>query len=284
MIDLHCHSTFSDGSLTPEALVTQAVAIGLTALALTDHDTMGGLERFLAAPEAAEGHIQLVPGVEISADVPSGEKGDMMHMLGYWMDPAYPELVRKLNWIRDGRMMRNHAILEKLNALGFSMTWDEVAARAGEDVVGRPHFAQVMIDKAYVKDKTEAFDKWLGNGKPGYADRERLSAVDAIQLIRNAGGVAVLAHPFTLHLEPKPFRALMEELAAAGLAGMECYYSEHSADLTTNYLAIAGELNLVPTGGSDFHGEASPGIRLGTGFGGLNVPDEVLPALMARRL
>ncbi|HOE00094.1 MAG TPA: PHP domain-containing protein [Kiritimatiellia bacterium] len=277
MIDLHCHSTFSDGSLTPEQLADEAVKIGLKALALTDHDTVAGLPRFLAAAEGRS--FRAVPGVEISVDCAFG----VMHMLGYWMDTAHPELVRQMEWIRNGRHMRNTTMLEKLNALGFAMTWDEVQAVAGEDVVGRPHFAQVMLAKGYAKDKNEVFDKWLGDGKPGYADRPRLTAEAAVALIRQAGGVAVLAHPFTLRISRDDMLALWRQLAAAGLAGVECYYSEHSADLTKDYLAMAREVDLVPTGGSDFHGEVSPGIRLGVGFGGLNVPDECLAQLEARR-
>ena len=277
MIDLHCHSTFSDGSLTPEQLIDEAAKIGLAALALTDHDTTAGLPRFLAA--AANTAVRAVPGVELSVDCSPG----VMHMLGYWMDVANPELVRQMAWIRDGREMRNRTMLEKLNALGFAMTWDEVQGFAGEDIVGRPHFAQVMLQKGYAKDKNEAFDKWLGDGKPGYADRPRLTAEVAVALIRQAGGVAVLAHPFSLRIGKDAMASLFIELAAAGLAGVECYYSEHSADLTKEYLAMARQANLVPTGGSDFHGEVSPGIRLGTGFGGLNVPDEVLAQLEARR-
>ena len=277
MIDLHCHSTFSDGSLTPEQLIAEAAKIGLAALALTDHDTTAGLPRFLAA--AADTAVRAVPGVELSVDCSSG----VMHMLGYWMDLANPELVRQMEWIRDGRAMRNRTMLEKLNALGFAMTWAEVQAFAGEDVVGRPHFAQVMLQKGYAKDKNEAFDKWLGDGKPGYADRPRLTAEVAVALIRQAGGVAVLAHPYSLHVGKDAMASLLIELAAAGLAGVECYYSEHSADLTKEYLAMARQANLVPTGGSDFHGEVSPGIHLGVGFGGLCVPDEVLAQLEARR-
>ena len=277
MIDLHCHSTFSDGSLTPQQLIDEAPKIGLAALALTDHDTTAGLPRFMAA--AANTAVRAVPGVELSVDCSSG----VMHMLGYWMDVANPELVRQMAWIRDGREMRNRTMLEKLNALGFAMTWDEVQGFAGEDVVGRPHFAQVMLQKGYAKDKNEAFDKWLGDGKPGYADRPRLTAETAVALIRQAGGVAVLAHPFSLRIGKDAMASLFIELAAAGLAGVECYYSEHSADLTKEYLVMARQANLVPTGGSDFHGEVSPGIRLGVGFGGLKVPDEVLAQLEARR-
>ena len=277
MIDLHCHSTFSDGSLAPEQLIAEAAKIGLAALALTDHDTVAGLPRFLAA--AAGTAVRAVPGVELSVDCSSG----VMHMLGYWMDTANPELIRQMEWIRNGREMRNRGMLEKLNALGFAMTWEEVQALAGEDVVGRPHFGQVMIQKGYAKDKNEVFDKWLGDGKPAYVDRPRLTAAAAVAVIRQAGGVAVLAHPFTLRVSRDALASLFFELAAAGLAGVECYYSEHSAELTKEFLAMAKQANLVPTGGSDFHGEVSPGIRLGVGFGGLNVPDDVLAQLEARR-
>jgi 3',5'-nucleoside bisphosphate phosphatase len=238
---------------------------------------VAGLPRFLAA--AAGGPVRAVPGVELSVDCAHG----VMHMLGYWMDLANPELLRQMEWIRDGREMRNREMLVKLNALGFAMTWEEVTGFAGEDVVGRPHFAQVMLQKGYAKDKNEVFDKWLGDGKPGYADRPRLTAEVAVALIRQAGGVAVLAHPFTLRIGKEAMAQLFVDLAAAGLAGVECYYSEHSADLTKEYLVMARQANLVPTGGSDFHGEVSPGIRLGVGFGGLNVPDEVLAELEARR-
>lgn len=277
MIDLHCHSTFSDGSLTPEELLQEAARIRLTALALTDHDTVAGLPRFLAA--ARELPLRAIPGVELSVDCAHGT----MHMLAYWMDFDNPELVRQLEWIRDGRQARNRAMLAKLNALGLRVEWEEVQAVAGEDIVGRPHFAQVLVQKGFVRDKNEAFDRWLGEGKPAYADRARLTAEAAINLIRQAGGVAVLAHPSSLNISRQEIRALFQHLAAAGLAGVECYYPEHTPEQTRDYLDWAQQANLVPAGGSDFHGEIAPGIRLGVGFGQLNVPDEILAELEARR-
>ena len=275
MIDLHCHSTYSDGSYAPAELVDMGRAAGLSGLALTDHDCMKGIPEFLEAGKG--GAMRLVPGIELSVDCEGGQ----MHMLGYWMDPQNDELNAQLEWVRDGRAMRNRKILENLNGLGFAMTWDEVLAAAGDGVVGRPHFAQVMIDKGYAKEKREAFDLWLGDGKPGYADRPRLTAERAIALVRGAGGVAVLAHPFTLRIGKEKMGELVGHLADCGLGGMECYYSEHSADLTKEFLALAEAKGLVATGGSDFHGEMSPGVSLGTGFGGLNVPDEVVDRLSA---
>ena len=274
MIDLHCHSTFSDGSFTPSQLVEMGAAAGLSALALTDHDTLAGLGEFQAAGEGAP--LRTIPGIELSVDWDCGQ----MHMLGYWMDPADPALSGELEWVRDGRAARNRKILENLNSLGFAMTWEEVRARAGDrGGVGRPHFAGVMIEKGYATDKNEVFDKWLGDGKPGYADRPRLTAERAIALIRGAGGVAVLAHPFTVRVGRERIAQLVGELREMGLSGMECYYSEHSADLTKEFLALAAATGLVPTGGSDFHGAMTPGVSLGTGMGGLNVPDETVESL-----
>lgn len=276
MIDLHMHSLFSDGSFTPEELVNTAVELKINAISLTDHDTMAGVPRFLAA--GVRHNLQVITGVEISTDY----KGRGMHILGYGMDIANRELQESLDWIRAGREARNMEILEKLNRLGFIMTWDEVVARSGEDVVGRPHFAQTLIDKGYVKDKYEAFDKWLGHGKPGYADRRRLDPEAGIRIIRKAGGVAVLAHPFTLNLSHTGMRALLLELHRAGLGGIEAYYAEHKPDMQEMYLKMASEYDLLVTGGTDFHGALTPMLRIGYGFGSLNVPDSLLGPLLEK--
>ena len=277
MIDLHCHSTFSDGSLTPEELIQEAKRSGITGLALTDHDTTAGVPRFVAA--ANDVGIRPVAGVEISADF----KGGTMHMLGYLLDPAAVELNDRLKWMRDGRETRNAEILKKLQALGLSITWEEVASYAGEDVVGRPHFAQALLAKAYVSDKNEAFDKYLGKGKAAYVDRCRLTAEDAVLLIRSAGGVPVLAHPFTLNLGADALDKLLGELRAKGLGGMETYYSEHTREMEQLYLKLGAKHDLVPTGGSDFHGAMTPDIKLGRGFGSLKVPADTIDRLEARR-
>lgn len=277
MIDLHMHSTFSDGSLTPEELLKEAASQGLSAIALTDHDTTGGLSRLVKA--AGGGPVRAITGVEISADFKPGT----MHMLGYFIEPENAEFEGRLRWIREGREMRNAEILEKLQKLGMKIAWDEVKAHAGEDVVGRPHFAQVMLEKGYVANKDEAFDRFLGKGKPAYAERRRLSALDSVAMIVAAGGVPVIAHPFTLGISDAELRKLLGELHEAGLQGVEVYYSEHAAPMVEKYGKLAGDLGLVATGGSDFHGAMAPGIRMGRGFGNLQVPDEVVPALEARR-
>jgi predicted metal-dependent phosphoesterase TrpH len=163
------------------------------------------------------------------------------------------------------------------------LTWEEVAAFAGEDVVGRPHFAQALLARDLVKDKNEAFDKYLGKGKPAYADRRRMTPENSIQLIREAGGVPVLAHLFTLNLSAGALKRQVAELRDFGLGGIEAFYSEHTPQMTSQYLNLAGELDLVATGGSDFHGAMNPDIKLGSGFGALQVSDEVVAELFAQR-
>lgn len=276
MIDLHVHSTFSDGSLTPEELAQLAAETGLTAVALTDHDCTAGVPRFVAACTARR--IQGIPGVEISADVKKGT----LHVLGYFLDIGNETLETLLVRIRQGREVRNREILEKLRRLKVDLTWEQVAAYAGEDVVGRPHFAQAMMAAGYVKSKEEAFDRYLGKGKPAYADRYRLSPEAGIAAIHGAGGLAVLAHPFTLDLGRESLRQAVAGLAEAGLDGIETHYSEHNPGQTEQYLALAREFELVATGGSDFHGNLNPAIRMGRGFGSLHVPEELLRELEQR--
>jgi len=276
MIDLHVHSTFSDGSFTPAQLVAMAKKAGLTALALTDHDTLGGIDEFLCEP--AKDELIRIPGVEISADVQKGT----MHILGYFINRADPGLENALVQIRNGREIRNKQMLKKLNDLGLTLSWDEVASFAGEEVVGRPHFAQAMMKKKYVSSTEEAFDRYLKKGKPAYTDRFRFSPEDSIKAIRAAGGAPVLAHPFTLELDSVSLKKYMAGLKEIGLQGIEVYYSEHSREQVKEYLALAQELKLVATGGSDFHGSINPDIRLGVGFGNLRVPDEVVDGLKKR--
>ncbi len=276
MIDLHMHSIFSDGSLTPEELVVEAERSKVSAIALTDHDTVDGLSRFLAAAEAA--NIRAFSGIEISVDFSPGS----LHMLGYGFDPTDAAFLRELEWIRDGRDARNREILQKLNDLGLELTWEEVEKQAGGDVVGRPHFALAMLARGYVADKDDAFDRYLAKGKPAYAERRRFSAADAIRCIGLAGGVASLAHPFSLGLGPVALDRLVADLKAQGLAGIESYYSEYTADQQREYLSLCNRYDLVPTGGSDFHGALNPDIRMGVGFGSLRVPDDVADRLAAR--
>jgi predicted metal-dependent phosphoesterase TrpH len=276
MIDLHIHSTFSDGSLTPAELAEEAVRAGLSAVALTDHDSLGGVEPFLAA--CIEARVKGLSGVEISVEHSPGT----MHMLAYLMDPRHAELARALIGLREGREERNRRILEALNRLGIALTWEEVTRFAAEDVVGRPHFAQALVARGVVESPREAFDRYLAKGRPAYVDRYRLTARTSIELIRRAGGVATLAHPSTLERSRRDLRRLVTQLKDWGLEGIEAYYSEHSPAQQEEYLGLAQDFDLVPTGGSDFHGALNPDIRLGYGFGNLRVPDEIVDRLHAR--
>lgn len=273
MIDLHVHSTFSDGSNTPRELAEKAKQAGLTAIALTDHDNTDGVDIFIDA--CNEFGLTGVSGVEISVDVPKGT----MHILGYLFDQNDVPLQSALKLIRGGRSDRNRKILDRLNEIGLDLTWDEVADLAGGDVVGRPHFAMAMVARNYVSSKNVAFDLYLGKGKQAYVDRFRLSPQDGINVIANAGGVAVLAHPFTLELDKKAMRDCIRDLKEAGMKGIEVYYSEHSNGQVKEYMKLAREFGLIVTGGSDFHGKLNPAVHLGRGFGSLYVPDELMDDL-----
>ncbi|MFC1497180.1 PHP domain-containing protein [Verrucomicrobiota bacterium] len=277
MIDLHVHSMFSDGSFTPEELVDKALDCGLTAMALTDHDSTAGIDRFLEACENKR--LEGIPGVEISADAPQGT----LHMLGYFLDHKNREFEKILQHIRGGREERNIKILNRLNELGLELTWEEVTSFAGDEVVGRPHFAQALVARKHVRGKKEAFDLYLARGKPAYEDRFRLQADDSIAAIVNAGGVAVLAHPFTLELEGDALLEYVGELADMGLQGIEGYYPEYSNKQCEEYLELAKRLDLAVTGGTDFHGAINPNIKLGTGFGSLRVPDDLVEELRNRQ-
>ncbi len=279
MIDLHFHSSFSDGRFTPEQLAEMVKSIGLKAASLTDHDTTAGLERFKNALEGTD--VEFIPGVELSVTPPDENSTMNIHMLGYYIDINNSALQKALEEVRDGRESRNKKIIKKLNDLGFDITYDEVADYAGEDVVGRLHFAYALIGRKIVSQKQRAFDNYLGKGKPAYVERFRLTASDSIRLIREAGGLPVLAHPITLGLGYNNLYDFVSSLKDLGLVGMEIYYSEHKAKHIRDYLKIAEKLDLIATGGSDFHGEGNDILHLGIGFGNLNVPDSVADNLKA---
>ena len=277
MIDLHMHSTCSDGTFSPSELVRQVKAAGVTHMALTDHDTVAGLAE--AREEAARQGVAFLGGLEISAELQPGT----MHILGYGFDEGSAHLLERLEYVRRARRERNPKIIANLNGLGFEIRLEEVAAKAGGEVLGRPHFAQVMLDKGYVESTQEAFDKYLAKGKPAYMDKERLSPGESVSVIRSAGGVAVLAHPLQLKARSdEELEALIGGLVNAGLQGMECYYRNHTPEVTRNFLLLAKRFGLIPTGGSDFHGASRPHIHLGTGEGNLKVPMECWDSLVSR--
>lgn len=276
MIDLHMHSIFSDGTHTPEELIELAVDAGLSAAALTDHDTVRGVSRFLKA--ARQNGLFAFSGVEVSTSFAPGE----LHMLGYGLDHRDSVLATQLDWIRRARQSRNEEVLHKLHKLGMPLRWSEIEACAGGDVIGRPHFAQAMVHRGYVRNTKEAFRRYLTRGAPAYAKRRTLTPADAIEVIGGAGGLAIMAHPFTVDLNRSELRDLLRDLADAGLAGVEVYYPQHTPDQMRAYLAICSELDLIPTGGTDFHGGRTPDLKLGRGFGALKIPDEVHTRLQDR--
>jgi predicted metal-dependent phosphoesterase TrpH len=280
MIDLHMHSIFSDGTMTPECLVMEARQLELEAIALTDHDNTAGIDELLAACDAGNGSRELlgIPGVEISAETNDG----ILHLLGYFLDHTCAALSEGLHRIRTGRETRNRTILQKLNELGIALEWEDVSRHAGSDVVGRPHFAAALIDKGQVKSRREAFERYLAKGQPAYADRFRFSPEEGINLITKSGGVAVLAHPSTLTLEKRALRERVAALRDMGLGGIEVYYPSHGDEQTASYEKLARELDLVTTGGSDYHGAASPHIAMGRGFGSLKIPFRIVDDLRSR--
>ena len=277
MIDLHTHTTESDGSYTPEQLVETAVAAGLEALGITDHDTFAGYQK--AQERAKVVGLDLVCGVEVSTT----HRGRSVHLLGYFLDgPPGDEIQRQLADMRRSRSERNHRLIERLQALGFAITLDEVRA-LGRGMSGRPHFAQVMVRKGYVSTTQEAFDLYLGEEGRAHIERRSIPLMEAIRLIGVAGGLAILAHPVRLRRKSSGFdadEALIAECAANGLMGIEAYHSDHSPDDVLRYRTLAAQLGLVVSGGSDFHGAAKPDVTLGSGRNeNVMVPRAVLDRL-----
>lgn len=280
-VDLHCHSTASDGSLSPTEVVQLAVDSGLSALALTDHDTIGGIAEAQAAAKAKG--LDFLPGIEISCSRPAGT----MHILGYGVDPTHPVLTEMTRQLLEGRNTRNPKIVAKLQELGVSITMAEVEAEAKGAVIGRPHIAAILVRKGYVKSVKHAFDEYLSDdtGK-AYADKERLTSHQALSMIRQAGGLPVLAHPIQLRCEnDAQLDTVVKNLVDQGLAGIEVYHSDHDASWIEKIEALASKYRLLRTGGSDFHGKSKKDIRLGNA-GGKQVPrafyDALLKALESR--
>lgn len=278
-IDLHAHTTASDGSLTPTELITKASQLGLAALAVTDHDTVGGLAEAREAAQAVG--LELVPGVELSVEDGDGR----FHLLGYGFDTNNPELAETLVALRVARAERNAQMAKRMTALGLPVTMDDVRAEAGEDseVIARPHFAQALIKKGVVNSVQEAFDRFLASGKPLYLPKQGLTAREAIALLHRAGGVAVMAHPGLVPQSASALAARMEARAQNdGMDGIEAYYSQHSPADTERFLALAARLGLLATGGSDFHGTPKPHVPLGIVQGGGPASYSLLTALRGR--
>ncbi len=274
-IDLHLHSTYSDGTFSPTEVVRRAHNAQVSTLALTDHDTTDGIEE--AVESAKKFHIEVIPGIEIS----SLYKGKETHILGYYFDQSHTQLQQELQKLRNSRHQRIPKILSKLETCGIALSYTDVKAHAGPGSIGRPHIAQALVDKHHVRNINEAFSRYLGEGASAYVARPLPDVAEAIRLIREAGGVPSLAHPSWVRKSVHELQSTCVELKTYGLQGIEVYYSSHNSKQTANYLKVARQLELIVTGGSDFHGTTKPDIEVGIGRGNLNISEKILDDLKA---
>lgn len=272
-IDLHSHTTESDGTYTPEEIVHLAVSRGLEALAVTDHDTFSGFET--ALPFAERAGLDLVRGIELNSRLHLSESHEYrhLHLLVYFPSKApSPEFVEWLDSEREDRRNRNRKLASALQEGGIQVTLEEVEAR-GKSLAGRAHFAQILVEKGYVRTFEEAFRRFLGENAPSYVERQSQTTEQAIARARSGGGIPVVAHPIRLSLRRESERLELIRLRSLGLLGLEVYHSDHPPELQAHYHQLAEELDLLPTGGSDFHGKIKPDIQLGTGrLGNIRVP------------
>jgi predicted metal-dependent phosphoesterase TrpH len=272
LIDLHTHTTESDGTLNPEELVELAAAQGLEALAITDHDTLSGYD--VALPLARERGLDLVCGIELSTKL----NGRTVHLLGYFLKQLPSDDFRSwLTEMQASRRDRNIRLAERLRSLGIQITIEEVEAR-GQRMAGRPHFAAIMYEKGFVKSMQEAFDDYLDESAKGYVDRKEPLLTEGIQRIKAGGGISSIAHPIRIH-HNSTVDQTVAEMCDAGLDAIEVFHSDHGERETEEFLCLARKFNLGVSGGSDFHGDVKPKIKLGTGPGSLNIPRAVLDRL-----
>jgi 3',5'-nucleoside bisphosphate phosphatase len=278
VIDLHCHTDYSDGSDAPLDLLNRAAHLGLEALAITDHDTLDGYE--LVRAQAQQQGFDLLCGVELSTHWRDCLRS--AHLLGYFMADPGERFRAWLRSLQEGRLERNLAMLQRLHDLGVDLSWEELQA-IGKRQIGRPHFAKLMVEKGYVGSLREAFDRYLSEAGLAWVDREEPALAEAIERVADAGGIASLAHPVRISRDRTALRELVVALLPHGLEAIECFHPEHSAADTRVCLEIAAEYSLEITGGSDFHGSYKPEVQLGTGReGNVHVPFSVLANLRRR--
>jgi predicted metal-dependent phosphoesterase TrpH len=268
LVDLHIHSTASDGKLTPEAIVGKAAALGIKVISLTDHDSISGIVPALKAAKAFPG-LTFIPGVEISTDLPDGEA----HILGYFIDYTDQELEKALRKFRDSRFNRGRGMVQKLAALGIKIDWARVQEIAGDGAIGRPHIARAMQEKGYIAAFEEAFDRYIGHGGPAYVAREKMTPVEAVALVVRSKGLPVLAHPFTV----KDPETMVKQLKPAGLVGIEAYYKDNTPQATIATLKLAQKYSLIATGGTDYHGISDSREVM---MGGVEVPMKAAEQLL----
>ena len=268
-VDLHIHSTASDGKLNPADIGRKSAERGLTVSALTDHDSVDGITSALAAAESFP-QLKVIPGVEISTDVPNGE----IHVLGYFLDYTDHKLKTTLERMRHSRRERAHGMVNKLGKLGIQIEWQRVQELAGSGSIGRPHIAQAMLEKGYIASIKEAFTKYISRDGPAYVEREKMTPKEAVELLLQSHGLPVLAHPLTIN-EPEKMVISLKE---AGLVGIEVYYDSCTNEEISKLVSLANRYNLIATGGSDYHGLDN---ITETMIGGADVPIESAEQLIA---
>jgi 3',5'-nucleoside bisphosphate phosphatase len=280
-IDLHIHSTASDGTLLPSEILSLAQDLNIAAISITDHDTLEGSKNAISC--GIPPSVKFLTGVEISADPPeSFPVSGSLHILGYALDLDHPELNQTLTMLKDSRQNRNPRILELLSGLGIDITFGELRDLAEECQLGRPHIARLMVKKGVVPSIDAAFNQYLGHGKPAYVDRFRFGCEDTIRIISDAGGIPVLAHPMLLNIQQNDiFENFIAVLTEMGMRGIEVYYPEHTRELVAYYTRIARRHDLLITGGTDFHGDLRPEIKMGSGTGDLYIPYELYEKLIS---
>lgn len=282
-IDLHIHSNASDGTFSPTDILSTARAMQLAAIAITDHDTLDGAKE--AQRSGIAPSVEFLTGVEISAASPPSiaPAASSLHILGYGIDLENSELNQTLAILQQARKDRNPAILARLGELGMPIDPDEIHQLVGDGQIGRPHIARVMVNKGFAADINDAFDRYLGHGKPAYVEKFRISCRKAIEIIRLAGGLPVLAHPYLLGLsDVRRLDQLLRELGQMGLQGLEVYYPEHPAEFVPQYEKLARKHNLLLTGGTDFHGGLNPQVQMGIGTGNFHVSYRLYEKLLQR--
>lgn len=281
-IDLHVHSTASDGTLTPSEILGMAVRLGLKAIAITDHDTLAGSVAAIAG--GIPSSLKFLTGIEISAAAPAGYPvSGSVHILGYGIQLDHEGLNALLETLQHARQNRNPKIIARLNSLGMDLSLDQLAQIVGDATAGRPHIAQLMVKKGLAESVHDAFERFMAKNRPAYVEKFRISMRDAIGAIRNAGGVAVLAHPYLNKLvDPVVFERFLLTLKSMGLSGIEAIYPGHPRAATDEYRRLACKHHLLITGGTDFHGDVTPGLQLGIADGSFHVPYSLYDRLIQR--
>ncbi|MCD8016354.1 MAG: PHP domain-containing protein [Oscillospiraceae bacterium] len=275
-IDLHVHTTTSDGTLTPAAVTARARGFGLAAIAITDHDTVEGVAEAVRAGK--ELGVEVVPGIELSCYY----RGREVHVLGYFIDIASASLAETIRTVTENRKARNHIIAERMAADGLPVSIDELKCRFPHTVIGRPHFAEVLVEHGLADSVSDAFARYLNRGRPYFEPQKRMNMDEAAAAINAAGGLAVLAHPYQYRYSEAEMRRLFADFKSCGSTGIECFYSGYDAEKSAFLTSAAAGLGMCVTGGSDFHGSVKPDIELGSGKGGLNVDRELLNKLKER--